>query len=351
MGFNLQFARNFIQNRIARLYPVACISLLLCIPLSALSIIYNTTYRGIGARDVGFIHMCFQYLASFLFLQSWHKWLLGPNGPLWSLCAQVFCYFSFPFLMKPIFTVRNNFRFLTEVVLYWALYISLWNFQNSMVSGYDYISAHINPINKLPIFITGMIFASQALTNSNVQQSENAKFNWGCICNIISIFVSSYFFMQIAIGFSIENAGFLTRVAGEMFLPTTYGLWLYALTKAPDSYAYRLFCWKPFRIMGELSFSWYVFHIPILQYYSWIRVLIGVAKLNDDYSRLIDIWELVILIPVFFLVSSLSYHYIETPARNWLSVKRSRIPKTSVLNPIHHQQLPEPIEMVPGVDD
>ena len=295
--------------------------------------------------------MCFQYLASFLFLQSWHKWLLGPNGPLWSLCAQVFCYFSFPFLMKPIFTVRNNFRFLTEVVLYWALYISLWNFQNSMVSRYDYISAHINPINKLPIFITGMIFASQALTNSNVQQSENAKFNWGCICNIISIFVSSYFFMQIAIGFSIENAGFLTRVAGEMFLPTTYGLWLYALTKAPDSYAYRLFCWKPFRIMGELSFSWYVFHIPILQYYSWIRVLIGVAKLNDDYSRLINIWELVILIPVFFLVSSLSYHYIETPARNWLSVKRSRIPKTSVLNPIHHQQLPEHIEMVPRVDD
>ena len=338
MGFNVQFAKSFIQNRIARLCPVAWVSLLICVPLSALSVVYNTTYRGIGTRDVGVMHMCIQYMASFLFLQSWHKWLLGPNGPLWSLCAQVFCYLSFPLLMKPLLTVRNNFRFLTEIILYWALYIGLWNFQNSVISGYDYISAHINPINKLPIFIIGIIFASQALVNSNVQQSQSTKYRWGFICNTISIFVSTYFFMQIGIGFSIENAGFLTRVAGEMFLPTTYGLWLYSLTKAPDSYAYRIFCWRPFRVMGELSFSWYVFHIPVLQYYSWTRVMLGIAKLNDDYSRLIDVWELMILIPVLFLASYLSFHYLETPARNWLSAKKTRMPKTSVLSPIHNDK-------------
>ena len=83
---DLNFSSSFLQNRIARLCPVAWTSIMFCIPLSILSVLYNTNIRGIGERNTSILQMIYQYLATFLFVQSWHRWLLGPNGPLWSIC-------------------------------------------------------------------------------------------------------------------------------------------------------------------------------------------------------------------------------------------------------------------------
>ena len=70
---------------------------------------------------------------------------------------------------------------------------------------------------------------------------------------------------------------------GEFIVPLPYAIWLYLLTQAPDSFAYRLLSIKPFRWLGDVSFPVYLFHKPVYNTYAFIRLgFSGVKDLRVD---------------------------------------------------------------------
>ena len=70
------------------------------------------------------------------------------------------------------------------------------------------------------------------------------------------------------------STGFTTRIVGELVLPPVYLLWMYALTQSADGLCSRVFCWRPLRELGKISFSLYTLHFALIHYYAWARASI-----------------------------------------------------------------------------
>lgn len=314
--YDLKFAGLFLRNRVARIGPLYWFSLLVYVPVTVMMGKYGSAGKISEYTTVSLV----QYIISALFLQAWYPPLASPNGPLWSVSAQFFCYINFPHIVRPMYTVRSNLRFVGEVVLYWSLYVAIWTL-TCIFADFDYQVPHFSPLNKLPLFIIGMIFASQAMVNNCVIKSDNYDRNWGIVCNSLTAFLTGYLCLQIVLGFRTYLGGFFSRVIGELFLPIIYSLWLYSLTQSPECWSARVFSMRPWRILGERSFAWYCLHIPVFVYYSWFRK--GYKYFVNDMKPALEPWELLILLPILFLVSGHAFRLIENPARNNLSVDRS----------------------------
>jgi hypothetical protein len=100
------FSRDFWLRRVARIGPVVWLSLLLCIPISILAPSEEVGVSNDGAHSPG--KTIFAYFATATFMQTWVG--TSINGPLWSICAQFFCYHWFPVIVGPFHTVRNRGR-------------------------------------------------------------------------------------------------------------------------------------------------------------------------------------------------------------------------------------------------
>lgn len=115
------------------------------------------------------------------------------------------------------------------------------------------------------------------------------------------------------------------RVISEFVSPPIYAAWLYFLSRAPDSIAYRLLCFGPFRKLGDLSFAVYVLHMPVMLYYALIRLgPVAVSRIDDPAVMLsgfdglhpAEYFPVVLLV---YLISWIAYRYIEAPCRSRLS--------------------------------
>jgi peptidoglycan/LPS O-acetylase OafA/YrhL len=101
--------RNFLLRRIARMGPTVWLSLLVTIPLTAMSFraslecdpdakVSFPTFDGVPPSPS---IMAIDYVATTMFMQTWIG-MGAVNGPLWSVCAQMFCYLLFPMLVGPM---------------------------------------------------------------------------------------------------------------------------------------------------------------------------------------------------------------------------------------------------------
>jgi peptidoglycan/LPS O-acetylase OafA/YrhL len=83
---------------------------------------------------------------------------------------------------------------------------------------------------------------------------------------------------------------------------------LIGLTLRPGSSSFRLFYWRPLRVLGRYSYGFYIFHY--LYAWAWIQLL--VALTNHFHSKAIaGVLALSINFAVTFLVSKLSYDLFE----------------------------------------
>lgn len=64
----------------------------------------------------------------------------------------------------------------------------------------------------------------------------------------------------------------------------------------------RFLSWRPMQALGRVSYSWYLWHWPVL--------LLGATLLNMSNN-----WNLLLLVVVSLLIAATSYHAFETPIR------------------------------------
>jgi peptidoglycan/LPS O-acetylase OafA/YrhL len=283
----------FCQRRLARLYPVHLVTLLLMAAVALTPLRFGPVGEWPGYFPIG------SFFANLFLVHGWgFDEHLTFNSPSWSISAEWFAYLLFPFLPTLFYRVRP----LLLLTLLSFFYLLAWG-----------LTWHFNPDRPLTRF--------------------------SCDFSILRILPEFSLGVALYLVFSVRT--FLTK-ATSYFWISTFGALAVIHSPLPDLLA--IFCFmvmivcaanfsrarsrtgywleKPFFVwLGEISYSLYMVHYPIL------LMLCGGAYYllgGDVYSRMF--WIICAITVGVILCATILLHYmIELPGRKWinsLSLKR-----------------------------
>lgn len=273
-------AKEFIINRISRLYPLYILTFIL---VFALQVIYRDSH------DSYFVYQqndLYHAILNILMIPAWgfeSGWSF--NAPVWSVSIEMMLYCIF-FIMCllgsrglyliPAFIVIGYFIF----TINYKIGIGLFSF---FCGGTTYFLAKItiNTMNKKANFVTSCIFIAVWLTISHF--------------NISNIFLITAF-------------GFTSLI---LFLTT-----LSAIPLCNDFFS-------KFRWIGDISYSSYLIHFPLQIIFALCADALGYKRDIFYSSKSIFIFMMV-LIPL----SLLTHHYFEIKAQRYMRRKLNKIKNT-----------------------
>lgn len=261
----------FYWARFARIYPAYLFSLLIALP---------PYWRAINTHESVPTFMG----SVLLMLHAWqpetaHLW----NNPSWSLSAEAFFYFLFPFFL-PLFNLRLIFLVILIAFL-WTVSIipALWG---DYSDGGQFIGKL--PLLRLPEFLIGIAFGWM--------HGKIKSIDWR---------IPAFLILFVAI--------FMPTNGTHTFLAPIYGLLFIGLTDHKGWLSS-----KTMVLLGDASYSFYLLHMPIMLWFSWAERMV---------TGPISIW---IKAPSLFfltlLLSFFSLFLIERPTRAWLLRRRITTP-------------------------
>ncbi len=283
----------FYQARVARLYPVYLVGLLIAWPfgLRDLARLGDVTAR---ARGVG------AWLAEALLLQSWHpETACGLNCPGWSLSVEVFFYALFPFLGFMFYrSVRAH---LALVPLLSALAVAAPVLYHALQpDGLAHIDpgthtplvslVKYNPLLHLPEFALGIVVAGLHFA----WRARGGAWTW-------PVWSLALVLLALVWGPSLPHL-----VLHNGLLAPVFG-WLILTLARPDSTAARVLAWRPLVLLGEASYSLYIVHMPLAMWYA------SLAKRLFEGAR--PGWDFPLYLALSVGLSLLLYRLVELPAR------------------------------------
>jgi peptidoglycan/LPS O-acetylase OafA/YrhL len=264
-----------------------------------------------GLRYVAFkgqsnIHPAFSYYHSipalianilmlncFLPYESW-------NAPVWSVCAEWFMYLLFPGLTFGLGCIRNASGLLILLaLLFFGFCLVPDAYSNSQA--YWIRCAFEFPMGCLIYFLIMRLYTQPAVLQT-----------W------IPILPWLY---ALALGLMLTSLMVGWR---EPWIVLTEFLVLLMMVLCHQCRLNRWLAWKPLHYLGEISYSIYLVHLPlhlsIINFSTKILHQNILALSPLQLSLLLSINSLLILI-----CASLTYHFIEKPARDWLKVSGSMV--------------------------
>lgn len=134
--------REFWVARMARIYPLHCLMLLIAALL------------GTCTLANGLLYWTKHFVANLLLCQAYvpySEWFFSFNSPSWSLCCEQFFYFCFPF-MVPLLR-HTRWLFLLFAICAVAVVTGMFLTPPDMAKGLWYV----NPLARFPDFLLGMI--------------------------------------------------------------------------------------------------------------------------------------------------------------------------------------------------
>ena len=260
----------FSLARFSRLYPLHLLTLLVVVVIQFVSFDKFDTYQIYGLNDP------YHFFTNLFFIQAWGKFGDGFsfNTPTWSVSVEIVVYFIFFALLA----VLRRGRIAVSI----ALLIGMWLL-----------------INKHPT-INEDIFFFQCLM---------------------------YFLAGVSIYFAVSFSKPITKIAT---LTALVPIISYSITAFRSRYAFialLLICLAAFldtfpitnrlrnlRIVGELTYSVFLWHVPLQMIILMIMVQFDISK-SIAQSPLFLLFFLVLT----YSVGYVSYRWIEQPARKFLN--------------------------------
>ncbi|MFT3738847.1 MAG: acyltransferase [Breznakibacter sp.] len=235
----------FIKRRARRIIPPLLLAFFVTFSLDCLGIwlsfpIYgqNTPYPNINTNIIS-DHSFLTLLGNMSFVMGFYVPVFGTNGPLWSLAYEWWFYMLYPLLY---YAIRRSFLVATIIVSFLYLLVNSLSFKPIIV---------IEIFSYLPIWWLGVVLAE--CYASRTQRTFKYLIPFGIILFIVpwkTINTNLHAFNQFLWGL-----GFMGVFAGLFY------------------FQHKAKILRPFEILkplGDISYSLYVIHMPIIVFISGI---------------------------------------------------------------------------------
>ena len=279
--------RQYALNRTRRIFPLYYVSIVIVLLFSA----------GGGTFE--------QWWRFLLFAENFSVATEGTvNGPLWTLVVDLHFYVLLPLIALGIAWVARG-RLAMAVGLLVASVLLSWGAWeiNPLADNAERLWQH-NLVTSFCFIATGMLLA---LFRVHMQKSPR---DWtrGAVGNpdvwlLAALPVIVFCVYRLDLHYLNAIAGFL--VLGAAALPLGQGRLV------------RLLDWRPLAILGVMTFSLYIWHVPLIDLFY-----------EDVPSGFIPL--LAVTLPIVIVVGAISYFIIEKP---FLSQRRTWSPDTAAKSP------------------
>jgi len=288
-----QTARSFWWHRIARIYPLHVVGVVLALIAAATLV---PEIRADGAAPV---------VANVFLVNGWvPDWWQAGNPASWSLVCEAFFYLTFPFLIRPLARASN--RALGAVVVA-SLVVAALAPQLAAMSPVP-MSAASTPLLRMPEFVIGVTLALLM-----------KKSTWQPVRLVVAV--------PLAVaGYALSEAPTLPGTDIHPGLAATVGLYalLVASLANSDARANSTFLARPlWQELGRVSFAFYLVHLLVIASVS--------SAWPDGHPQLPWRQAVPLALAAFGIALGLAWamhKLIEIPAQRWLlRYDRSRTPR------------------------
>jgi peptidoglycan/LPS O-acetylase OafA/YrhL len=281
------FTKRFLIARIARIYPVYALSMLISAPLYFFALSdRNSLYTFIGkalvvtTSRITLTHAWVDFLVPF--------W----NNPSWSLSAEWFFYLLFSAPLARSLAKRWPLGLSATILLLIAAMLGIGWIQLQLS---PYVWEHFlypNPLLHTPQFILGV-----CLGKFWISRHSSPVWWVSDLCFLLTIAVLSLAYL---VPRQLLQFGGLSFVFAPLILFLASGQGIFA----------KLLSSRVFVFLGEASYGMYILHWPIWEIFSLYCQTHGYCF--DGY---LHFWT---YIAIVIGISSLSFRYFESPARYYL---------------------------------
>lgn len=314
-------AKQFYINRFSRIYPTYILGIFLVLIFPFVSrfldiINFDSQISIFGIVKLSLIEF-FQFFKSNLkgiilnifLIQAWTvKYFYSVSPQNWSLSVEIFFYFLFPIYFKYFCYYKKEKILFFSIFLFFSIcflrgYLMVYHFEIGTLI-YD------RPLGFLHIFIFGNGLGWWLKNTSSA--------DWVYFRNILGTF----FFILLGM-YLVEAQGFL----GQTLILETVGfsLIIVSILTLKNLQLINLLKWKWSVLLGNISYSIYIFHSQIALYVSFIF-----KKYFFLESTLFYISFLIVLI-----FSFIHYQYIEIKVTRYLKDKLTNFFYNKITNETH----------------
>lgn len=283
--------RVFLIKRLARIYPLFLLALLLDAPRVILY--FNET----SGHPVGTIKTVVAGLANIFLLQSWFPRISSSwNSPGWSLSNEAFFYLLFPTLL--VWLGKKEFKYQLKLMLVFFIisiliitpFIFIIDTENHPEL---FTFARFNPLLHLSEFIFGMLLAMIFRKMNSISFVQLLK-KWGDLIAFV------FLLGTICVAYKIPKLYFHNGL-----LAPIYGLFIFSSASGVGFFS-KILKYRMLVFLGNASYAVYILHQPLKTYLLWTATAWAIPL-----SPAILFYYIVFLLTT----STLAYIYIEEPAR------------------------------------